>query len=214
MIPLARMLKYGAVQAKPILDIDFSLYELGMYSTITDESGTVFGRVGSDVEVVSSEEGNVMSFTGGGYFSTPMVSGLELSSVAFEMRMIFKSTVSTENIAFSTGDYTSVPVAGFMVTLFNNLGSQFFSTDSAGAFHRSIFGYTSGTWRDLSFLWQPVSKVLIIYDNAAGAQVGSYSIPEGFGNGTQMSIGASYTRGLTNAFVGMIKSIKITRIIL
>lgn len=214
MLPFPIINKTAVLPDNVVLDIDFARQSVGD-STILDEKGHIFSKVGSGTAQVQNDatKGNVMLFSTGTYFSTPIVDDLKFSINAFEIRIVYKSTgTSGEQIVFSTGDYYTVPVGGFMLTLFNNIGTQLFCTDNTGSFTRCIFSYTGGIWRDISFFWTPSTRNILIKDNDTGLTIGNYTLTVGFNDGTQFSIGASYSRGVgVNTFAGSIKSLKILR---
>lgn len=216
MIPVPRMVQYGNIAPQNILlDIDFTRQNIGD-TFITDAIGHTFSKTGTGSAVVENDAtlGHVMTFAGASYFSTPMVNDLKLSTIAFDLRIQFKSTTTGENIPFCTGDYPSAGtiVAGMLLTVFNNTGSQLFCTDSIGNFTRCIFPYAVNTWRDISFIWTPGTKQMKIVDNDTSTVLGTYTVSSGIGDGTSLSIGASYVRGLTATFVGSIKKILIKKL--
>lgn len=217
MLPFPQLVQYGNTVQTALMDINFNNSSVGS-TTVIDSSGHIFTKFGSGSAIVvnDSVHGNVMQFSGSTYFSTPMVQDISLSNIHFKMRMVFKSTVSSENMLFSTGDYYSSGsiVGGLLLTLFNNTGSQLFCTTTSGVFSRCIFSYTVNTWRDLTIEWIPSTQTMSIFDNTANVNVFSGSVPGGFGDGTQFAIGASYIRGVGNAnFQGQIKSIRIDAVL-
>lgn len=196
-----------------VLDVDFSGRPLGE-TQVVDTYGHVFTKVGTtNASVISdTNKGNVMNFPGGSYFTTTISQDLQLSNKNFELRIVYKSNTTGENIVMATGDYytANALVGGFMVTLNNNLGSQLFATDSVGNFTRCYFGHTNSAWEDYTFRWNATSKQMTVKNNVtAGQQV--YTIPYGFGNGNLFSIGASYVRGVNvNNFIGQISRVTVT----
>lgn len=217
MLPFPQLLQYGNTVQTALMDINFNNSSIGS-TTVTDAAGHVFTKVGTGAASVVNDatKGNVMQFSGSSYFTTPMVSNISLSNLHFKMRLVFKSTVSSENMVFSTGDYYSAGsiVGGLLLTLFNSTGTQLFCTDSAGTFTRCQFSYTVNTWRDLTIEWIPTTKTMIIHDNDSNTNIFSGTVPAGFGNGTQFAIGASYVRGAGNAnFQGQIQRIRIEAVL-
>lgn len=219
MIPFARMLEYGnEIKENIVLDIDFSTYDLGTRDTINDNAGNNFVKSGSGETRIVYENsiGRVMYFGGSASFICPMNENLSLSSKSFEMRVVFMSTVSNENIILSTGDYYNPGgiVGGMALALFNPYaGSQLFCTTSTGDYTMCSFSYLVNTWRDISFFWDNSTRSMRIYDNVSLTNIGNYTVPGGFGDGTNFCIGASYVRGTDIAsFQGYLKKIKITEI--
>ena len=217
MLPFPQLVQYGNVVQTALMDIDFNNSSVGS-TVITDIGGHVFTKIGTGSAVVVNDttKGNVMQFSGSSYFTTPMVQNISLSNLHFKMRLVFKSTVSSENMVFSTGDYYSSGsiVGGILLTLFNNTGSQLFCTTTSGVFTRCQFTYVVNTWRDLTIEWIPTTKTMIIHDNDSNTNVFSGTVPGGFGDGTQFAIGASYVRGAGNAnFQGQIQKIKIEKVL-
>lgn len=214
MLPFPIINKTPIVSGKTVLDIDFNRQNIGDTS-IHDANGHVFTKFGSGSAQVQNDtysaKGNVMIFSGSTYFSTPMVDDLKLSNKIFEIRAVFRAQLSSEQMVFCSGDYYSSGsiVGGILLSLFNNTGSQLFCTDSTGTFTRCYFGYGANTWRDISFLWNPATKAMTIYDNDAHVIVYTYTVSAGFGDGTQFSIAGSYIRGNVANLTGAIKSIKI-----
>lgn len=213
MLPFTRVLNFGNSVNKSLLDINFNSSTIGS-TVIIDRAGHTFTKVGTGSASVVSDavKGNVMQFSGSSYFITPMQSDISLSNIHFKMNIVFKSTISTENMLFCTGDYFSSGsiVGGLLLTIFNSSGTELFCTTDAGVFTRCIFNYTINTWRDLTFEWIPNTKTMIIYDNDSTTTIFSGTVSGGFGNGTNLSIGASYVRGVANAnFQGLLQKIKI-----
>lgn len=218
MIPFARVLKYGNIAPEPdngvVLKIGFDAAAVGSTSILDlSKNPVLFNPVGAvnNKVVVDPTYGNVMEFNGGIYYNTPMIDKLRLSTRDFEMRIVYKSAASSENILFSTGDYYSAGniVAGFLVSFFNNTGSQVFCTNSQGSFTRCIFPYSVNTWRDLSIFWNHTSKVMNVYDNIDKGIIASVIVPSAFGDGSSLSVGGSYSRGIYNDFIGLLKSLEI-----
>lgn len=196
-----------------LLDVDFSKRPLNETS-IVDTNGHVFTKQGAGVArvIADVEKGNVMDFQNSCYFTTPMVNDLKLSNINFTLRIVYKSTTTAENIIFSTGDYYTVGalVGGFMITLNNNTGSQLFATDSVGNFTRCQYTHVHNTWEDISFTWNPITKVMTVKNNITNSSF-PYSIPYGFGDGNLLAIGASYVRGVgVNNYIGQVSRILIT----
>lgn len=215
MLPFPIINKTTIASGKVVLDIDFSRQSIGD-TNILDANGHVFTKFGSGLAQVQNDtfgsKGNVMVFSGSSYYATPMVNDLRLHDKIFELRAVFRSQASSEQMIFCSGDYYSAGaiVGGFLLTLFNNTGTQLFCTDSTGNFTRCFFGYTVSTWRDISFLWTPGTNIMRIYDNDTNTLLQTYTVPAGFGDGTQFSIAGSYIRGNVANLNGAIKSIKIT----
>lgn len=216
MFPLPIISHTNVVDDHIVLDIDFTRQSIGD-TTVLDTKGHIFSKVGGGTSTVQTDasKGNVMQFNGNTYFTTPITADLQLSNHDFEVRIVYKSSgTSGEQIVFCTGDYYTVPTitAGFLLTLFNNTGTQLFCTDASGNFTRCQYSYTGGTWRDISFLWTTSTKQMRIRDNDSNTVIGTYTVPNGIGDGTQFTVGGSYLRGATaNTLVGSIKSIKIYR---
>lgn len=216
MFPLPIISNTNTANDHVVLDVNFDAQSIGS-SSVLDSKGHVFSKVGGGTSTVQNDatKGKVMVFSGNTYYTTPIVADLQLASHSFEVRVVFKTAGSSgEQIVFCTGDYYTVPTitAGFLLTIFNNTGTQLFCTDASGNFTRCIFSYTGATWRDISFLWTPASKQMLIKDNDSNTIVGTYTVPNGIGDGSQFTIGGSYLRGATtNTFVGSLKSIKIYR---
>lgn len=218
MLPFVRLLEYGnVVSDSTLIDIDFTRQQLGD-TFVTDARGHVFSKVGTGTGVVQNDpsHGLVMTFDGLVYFSTPMMNNISLSQKHFEMRMVFKCTYSGQNIPFSTGDYYTVPTlqGGFDIILFHSFGTQLFATDDAGLFTRCPFDYTLNAWADMTFTWLPTTNTMTITNNDTHVST-DFVIPAGFGNGTQMALGASYTRPVgVNTFIGSIKSLVIKELVI
>lgn len=216
MFPLPIISNTNTANDHVVLDVNFNSQSTGDASVL-DSKGHIFTKVGGGTSTVQNDatKGKVMVFNGNTYYTTPIVADLQLASHVFEVRIVYKTAGSSgEQIAFCTGDYYSAQTitAGMLLTIFNNTGTQLFCTDSVGNFTRCIFPYTGGTWRDISFLWNPTSKQMLIRDNDTNTTIGTYTVSNGIGNGSQFTIGGSYLRGATiNTFVGSIKSIKIYR---
>lgn len=214
MLPFPIINKTPKVHEIEVLNIDFSRQAIGDTNVI-DLYGHTFSKVGTGLAQVQNDtigsKGNVMVFSGSSYFSTPMVNDLKLSNKNFEIRTVFRVQGTTEQMVFATGDYYSAGalVGGMLLTIFNNTGSQLFCTDSTGTFTRCYFGYTVNIWRDISFKWDFSSRIMQIYDNDTNQVLQTYTVPAGFGDGTQFSIAGSYVRGNVANLNGAIKSIKV-----
>ncbi len=215
MFPLPIISKTPVLDGIVVLDIDFNRQRVGD-TFVQDAKGHTFTKFGTGTAVVQTDstggKGNVMQFSTGTYFSTPIDNSIKLSNKHFEIRTVFRSNSTSEQMLFSTGDYYSSGsiVGGMLLSLFNSTGTQLFCTDSTGNFTRCLFSYTVNTWRDISFTWEPVSKSLVIYDNDTKSVLQAYTVPNGFGDGTQFAIAGSYVRGTIANLSGAIKSIKVT----
>lgn len=221
MIPFPIMSTYSNIlpASTIVLDIDFNLSAVGS-TEIVDGAGHTFSTVGtvgtvgtgSAVVVVDAVKGNVMKFGTGIYFSTPVDSNLAISTKRFELRLVFNCSTRGENILLSTGDFynSGLIEGGLLLDLFNNTGSQMFCTDSSGLFTRCIFPYTVGTWIDISFIWDPITKLMRVLNNDLGTEL-SYSVPNTFGDGTLLCIGGSSLRGTgIGTYNGLLQRLRLT----
>lgn len=216
MLPFPIINKTPVSPGTVVLDIDFNRQNIGDTSMI-DAKGHVFTKNGVGSTVVQNDtfasKGHVMVFGTGAYFSTPMVNDLKLHDKKFELRVVYRSQSTSEQFLFSTGDYYSSGsiVGGMLLSLFNATGgTQLFCTDSTGTFTRCYYSYSVNTWRDISFIWTPGSNIMQIYDNDTKTLLQTYTVPAGFGDGTQFSVGGSYVRGTVGNLNGAIKSLKVT----
>lgn len=214
---MEEMLLVGAEKSPgvTVLDVDPSKQTLGD-TNLVDVYGHAFTKVGTGSTTVQdvSGHGRVMSFPGSTYFETPMVEDLNLFGVKVEVRSEFYLAGISTMTVWATGDYVSAGniVGGIMMCPNLNGGSQYFVTNSAGVFVRAFFTPASPGWNDFSMFWDPTTKVMKIVNNNNAAATQQYTVPNGFGNGTKLSIGGSYPRGVgSNTLIGYLKRLRVIK---
>lgn len=198
-----------------VLDVDPSKQTLGA-TNLVDVYGHPFTKVGTGNATIQdvSGQGRVMSFPGATYFETPMTADISLFGGKFEVRSEFYLTNTATMTVWATGDYVSAGniVGGIMQCPNLSGGSQYFVTNSAGSFVRAYFTPAAPGWNDFSMFWDPTTKVLKIVNNNNPLATQQYTIPDGFGNGSKLSIGGSYPRGTgSNTLVGYLRRLRIIK---
>ncbi len=202
-------------QGLTVLDVDPSKQSLGQ-TTLLDIYGHQFTKVGTGITTIQDVEGHgrVMSFPGSTYFETPMTEDISMSIGNFEVRSEFYLAGISTMTVWATGDYVSAGniVGGVMQCPNLSGGSQYFVTDSAGNFVRCYFTPAAPGWNDFSMVWDSTTKIMKIINNNNPLATQQYTIPNGFGNGTKLSIGGSYPRGTGgNTMIGYLSRLRIIK---
>lgn len=196
-----------------LVDIDFSRQAVGD-TTIADAAGNTWARTlgsGTNPVVVNDAEmGNVMQFSGSGYFSLPMIERLKLSKKNFLLEIVLKCTTDYTKV-FGTGDYPTP--SGFVISVnqYSATYLQMFMENTGSTFYRVLPAVTNnGGWATARFKRTYGSNVVgTVLRN--GAQVATYTQnSQTFGDGGGIWIGTTPGAPGSQLFKGSIKSIKLT----
>lgn len=199
-----------------VLDVDPSKQTLGA-TNLVDVYGHPFTKVGTGNATIQdvSGQGRVMSFSGSTYFETPMAADISMAVGKFEVRSEFYLNNTATMAVWATGDYVSTGniVGGVLQVPNLSGGSQYFVTDSIGNFVRAFFTPAAPGWNDFSMIWDSTTKVMKIVNNNNPLATQQYIIPYGFGNGTKLSVGGSYPRGVGSyTLQGYLKRLRIIKL--
>ena len=215
MIPFARMVQYGHVGPDPniLLDIDFSEQELGTRNIVDKSEHSVFSLVrgvGGIVQYDADIGTNVMVISTDSRYQTAMNTYLDLVGKNYEIHIVFKSTSSTSQYVYGTGDWNGSRIPGINFNLNQNSANymQWF-IDTGSVFNRISTGGTRVVlWEDLTL--RVTSTAMVVINNRLGTTV---SYPRyGYGTGTIFSLFGSYTGGTPNPFIGSVQKLKIVKI--
>lgn len=196
-----------------LMDIDFAQSAFGS-ADIVDKgiSSWVLGGTANTVKAVDdSEMGRVMEFSGGGYYTANRGSKFDLSTKSWRLEVVMKRVNTTNQVVFSTGDYSQVRILGML-----------HSTNHSTAAGHQIF-VDNGNWTrilsnsDLKLGWERLVvtrrkgtgyTVEVYRDNLLYSTISYNDFAPGIG-GSVIRLGASVD--LSSAkFAGRLKSYKIT----
>lgn len=210
---MLEMLLNSAVVNKNILEIDFSKQSLGD-KMIVDFSGNHIFTFTSGTQgtvVTDASMGNVMQINGGLY-TTPVDQLVDLTKFDWDAEFVFKAANNSSLMTlWATGDWNGSRIYGVNFSANYNGNGQHFWIDN-GTFNRLTCGRLDNTqWTTVVVKNRNKSQGGMTISSNPGNYNGSVG-QVGFGKGSRMSIGGSYTGGSLNGFNGLIKSIKIKRV--
>lgn len=220
MIPFSRLLMYGNVVQDYLLNIDFSTATVGSTDVVdSSENGFIFSKLNTGSAVVTYDDNikeNVMSF-GGAIFSTPMNAVLDFSSFDVEIDFMYRCTAgfSTIQVIWGTGYYPDaanvMPGICHQIHQYSGQSQTFVTKSTAEYWRNAMVGETDDTWHRI-VIRKVGTTISAIRYNMAGTAVSDFTgTGQSFGVTQALGIGGYY-KGLSSAFYGNIRHLRIKRI--